>query len=105
MKFLYWVFMRVAQSTRGLAAVKLKSLLNKARALNRMVTIDQLDAETLGLRVDHQRIARRQFHERIAPRLLVEMRARHVEHRLATIHRLSHQLAHYPLAQAREQHE
>src|SRR5215471_12728035 len=82
-----------------------KGLLNKARALNRMVTVHELDTEPLRLRVYHQRVARRQFHERVTPRLLVEVCARDVEHRLTRVHRLTNQLANYTFSQAREQDE
>ena len=41
------------------------------RPLDRVVTVDELDAEPFRLGVDHERIARRQAIEGVAARLLV----------------------------------
>ena len=60
---------------------------------------------SLRFRVDHQRVARRELVERVAARLLVEMRAGHVERGLAGISGCRDQLAHHAFTQAREQHE
>ena len=74
-------------------------------ALDGVIAVDELDAEPLRLRIHHQGIPRRQAVEGIAPRLLVEVRARHLEGRVARVERLLRELAHDAFPQAREQHQ
>ena len=70
-----------------------------------MISVDQLDTETSGLGVYHQRIADREPIKRVTPRLLIQMGAGNVERRIAAHEGLRDQLAHDLLAQARDQHE
>ena len=48
---------------------------------DRVIAVDELDAQSLGLGIDHQRIARGEAVECCPARLLVQMRAGDVDHR------------------------
>jgi len=61
--------------------------------LHRVVSVDQLDAEAIGLSVDHQRIAGREPAEGVAARLLVEVGAGDVDRRVAAGKRLRARLS------------
>ena len=74
-------------------------------ALHGVIAVDQLDPEALGLGVDHQGVSRGEPVERVAARLLVEVRAGDVDRGVAAGERLRDQLADDALAQAGQQHE
>src|SRR5688572_16871375 len=70
-----------------------------------VIAVHQLDAQPLGLGVDHQRVPGGEANEGIPAGLLVQMGARHIEHGIPRVERLRHQLTHDTLTQTGEQHE